>query len=78
MLRALLVLMLGVVLALVLRGLAAVARRGTPRAAPAPRDALPAVRCARCGVFVPQPDALVANDQQYCSARCAAPGGDGR
>lgn len=78
MIRALLVLMIGLTLALVLRALAALTRRGTPRPTRAPGDALPAVRCARCGMFVPVPDALVAEGQRYCSSRCAAPGGNGR
>lgn len=78
MVRAVLLLMVGIALALVLRALAALTRRGTPGPARAPGDALLAVRCARCGVFVPVPDALAVDGQRYCSTRCAAPGGDGR
>lgn len=78
MVRAFFLVLVGLTLALVLRALAALTRRGTPRPTHAPGAALPAVRCARCGVFVAVPDALVADGQRYCSTRCAEPGGDGR
>ncbi|MCQ4347567.1 hypothetical protein NGA35_09080 [Pseudomonas stutzeri] len=34
---------------------------------PAPPEAQPMVRCARCGVHVPQAEALAHDDRWYCS-----------
>lgn len=38
-----------------------------PEAAPAPRPAEKMVTCARCGVHLPESEAVVAEGRHYCS-----------
>ncbi|MHB8347827.1 MAG: PP0621 family protein [Acidiferrobacterales bacterium] len=37
-------------------------------------DSMPMLRCARCGVYVPQDEAVNAHGQAFCSREHATPG----
>ena len=66
-----------VLIFLVLLALRVIGRRnaGTRGASPAQSPALPMVRCARCGVFLPRAEAKALDGGYVCAAEGCAPHG---